>query len=57
MKKTVHIVIKNGCVLEAFADTDIDVVVYDLDCQDPELLAEVEASVEALRYLDELEIL
>ena len=58
MKKTVHIVIQNGCVIEAFADTDVDVVVYDLDCQDPEMLAEVEASVEALKSnLDEIEIL
>lgn len=58
MKKTVHIVIQNGCVIEAFADADVDVVVYDLDCQDPEMLAEVEASVEALKSnLDEVEIL
>jgi hypothetical protein len=33
-------------------------VVYDLDCQDPEMRAEVEASVEALKTnLTEIEIL
>jgi hypothetical protein len=57
MNKTVHIVIKNGCVWEAFADADVDIVVYDLDTQDPDMLAEVEASVEALRSnLDEVDI-
>jgi hypothetical protein len=57
-KKTVHIVIEGGCVVDAFADCDVDVVVYDLDCQDPEMRAEVEASVEALETnLTEIEIL
>jgi hypothetical protein len=57
-KKTVHIVIEGGCVVDAFADCDVDVVVYDLDCQDPEMIAEVEASVEALKTnLTEIEIL
>jgi hypothetical protein len=57
-KKTVHIVIEGGCVVDAFADCDVDVVVYDLDCQDPEMRAEVEASVEALKTnLNEIEIL
>ena len=38
--------------------SDVDVVVYDLDCQDPEMRAEVEASVEALKTnLNEIEIL
>ena len=27
MSKTVHIVIEGGCVVDAFADTDIDVIV------------------------------
>lgn len=57
-KKTVHIIIKDGCVMDAYADTDVDLVVYDLDTQDPEMLAEVEASVEALkRNCTEIEIL
>ena len=58
MKKTVHIVIEGGCVVDAFADTDVDVIVYDLDTQDPDMKAEVEASVAALRTTyDEVEIL
>ena len=58
MKKTVHIVIENGCVIDAFADTDVDVVVYDLDCTDPEMRAEVQAAVDALATTyDEVEIL
>lgn len=58
MKKTVHIVIQNGCVIEAFADTDVDVVVYDLDCQDPDMRAAVEESIAALKAdYDEVEIL
>ena len=58
MSKTVHIVIVGGCVLDAFADTDIDVIVYDLDCPDPDMRAEVEASVAALRTnMKEVEIL
>lgn len=48
-RKTVHIVIEGGCVVDAFSDEDIDVVVYDLDTQDEAMLAEVEASVEELR--------
>ena len=58
MKKTVHIVIENGCVVDAFADTDIGVIVYDLDCDDPDMKAEVEASVAALKAnIQEVKIL
>lgn len=48
MKKTVHIVIQDGCVIEAYADSDIDVIVYDLDTQDPDMKAEIEESVAQL---------
>lgn len=48
MKKTVHIVVEGGCVIDAFADCDVDVVVYDLDTQDPETRSEVEKSVAQL---------
>lgn len=49
MKKTVHIVIEGGIVVDAFADCDVDVVVYDLDCKDdPEMYEEVSASVAQL---------
>ena len=57
-RHTVHIVIKDGIVQDAFADTDVDVVVYDLDTQDPDMLAEVEASVAQLAdFAHEVEIL
>ena len=57
-KKTVHIVIQNGCVIDAFADADVDVIVYDLDTQDPEMLAEVEKAVAQLPdFAHEVEIM
>ena len=36
MKKTVHIVIEDGFISDAYADFDVDVVVYDLGCQSQE---------------------
>lgn len=58
MKKTVHIVIEGGCVIEAYADTDVDVVVYDLDTQDPEMKDEIEKAVAQLPdFAHEVEIL
>lgn len=57
-KKTVHIVIQNGCVIDAFADADVDVIVYDLDTQDHEMLAEVEKAVAQLPdFAHEVEIM
>ena len=57
MKNTVHIVIQGGCVVEAYANADIDVVVYDLDTDDPEMKADVEASVAQLAdFAHEVEI-
>lgn len=59
-RKSVHIIIEGGCVVEAFADTgvDVDVIVYDLDTQDPEMRAEVEASIKALKTnAEEIDIL
>ena len=58
MKKTVHIVVQDGCVIDAYADCDVDVVVYDLDTQDPDMRDEVEKSVAQLAdYAHEVEIL
>lgn len=50
-RKSVHIIIENGCVVEAFADegVDVDIIVYDLDTQDPDMRAEVEESIAALK--------
>lgn len=56
-KPTVHIVIKNGIVEEAYADCDIDVVVYDLDCPAGDMKEEVERRVEELpKFYNEVEI-
>lgn len=58
MKKTVHIVIEGGCVVDAYADCDIDVVVYDLDTTDPDMKEEIEKSVAQLAdFAHEVEIL
>lgn len=55
-KPTVHIVVYSGFVEEAFADFDVDVVVYDLDCQDPEqkelLKQEIEKAKVGCRPID-----
>ena len=49
-RKSVHIVIEGGCVMEAFADegVDVDIIVYDLDTPDPEMRKEVEEAIKAL---------
>ena len=58
MKKSVHIVIEGGCVIDAYADTDVDVVVYDLDTQDPDMKDEIEKAVAQLPdFAHEVEIL
>lgn len=48
-KKVVHIVIKNGVIWEAYGDSDVELVVYDLDTDDPEMKAEVERELSAVR--------
>lgn len=56
-KPTVHIVIRNGIVEEAYADCDIDVVVYDLDCPVGDMKEEIERRVEELpKSYNEVEI-
>ena len=49
-KPTVHIIIKNGIVEEAYADFGLncDVVVYDLDCPDGDMKEEVERTIAQL---------
>jgi hypothetical protein len=47
--KTVHIVVKAGFVENAFcSDPDTEIVVYDLDCTDPEEKAYIKSEVEKL---------
>lgn len=47
-KKTVHVIIEGGCVTETYADCDVDVIVYDLDTEDPEMLANTKAAIAEL---------
>ena len=42
MKNTVHIVLKDGIIWEAYGDGDVDFIVYDLDTDDLEMKAEIE---------------
>ena len=48
-RKTVHIVVKDGVIWEAYGEGDVDVVVYDLDTDDPEMKAEVERELSVVR--------
>ncbi len=47
--KTIHIVVEDGFIVDAFADFEVDVIVYDLDCPDPEQKVHVENEVTKLR--------
>ena len=49
MKNIVHVVIKNGVVLEAYGADDTELVVYDLDTDDPEMKEEVEKALSSVR--------
>ena len=49
MKKTVHIVVQDGLVQEVYAEgVAVEIVLYDLDIDDPDMKAEVEAVVAQL---------
>lgn len=50
MKKTIHIVVKDGLVQEVYADNGlaVQVVLYDLDCDDKEELEEIKTAVAQL---------
>ncbi len=47
--RTVYVVIKGGCVIDAYADHLTDLVVLDLDTQDDEMLAEVEKKLKEVQ--------
>ena len=49
MKNIVHVVLKNGAVLEAYGVDDTELVVYYLDTDDPEMKAEVEKTLSVVR--------
>ena len=47
--RTVYIVIKDNCVVEALADHLTDVVVIDLNTTDPQMLKVAKAKLEELK--------
>ena len=47
-RNAVHIVIKDGLIYDAYANCDVDVIIYDLDTDDPDMLEEVEQAVEKM---------
>lgn len=49
MKNVVHIVLKDGVIWEAYGKGDVDIVVYDLDTDDPEMKAEIERELSVVR--------
>jgi hypothetical protein len=56
-KPNVHIVIRNGVVEEAYAECDVDIIVYDLDCPDGDMKEELEKRVAELpKFFNEVEI-
>jgi hypothetical protein len=56
-KPNVHIVIRNGVVEEAYAECDVDIIVYDLDCPDGDQKEGMERRVEKLpKFFNEVEI-
>lgn len=56
-KPNVHIVIRNGAIEEAYAECDVDIIVYDLDCPDGDMKEEIERRVAELpKVFNEVEI-
>lgn len=56
-KPNVHIVIRNGVVEEAYAECDVDTIVYDLDCPEGDQKEELEKRVKELpKFFSEVEI-
>lgn len=47
--RTVYVVIKDGCVVDAYADHLTDLVVLDLDTQDEDMLAEVSKKIKKIQ--------
>ena len=56
-RPNVHIVIRGGIVEEAYAESDVDIIVYDLDCPDGDMKEELEKRVAELpKFFNEVEI-
>ena len=56
-KPNVYIVIRGSIVEEAYAECDVDIIVYDLDCPDGDQKEEMERRVAELpKVFNEVEI-
>jgi hypothetical protein len=56
-RPNVHIVLRNGIIEEAYAECDVDIIVYDLDCPDGDMKKELERRVAELpKVFNEVEI-
>ena len=51
--RTVYVVVKGGIIIDAYADHLTDLVVLDLDTDDPEMLAEVEKKLKEVEKNEE----
>ena len=49
MKNTVHIVLKDGIIWEAYGEGGTELIVCDFDTENPEMKAEVERDLSAVR--------
>ena len=50
MKKTVHIIVKGGMVQDVYVEnTEVDVVIYDLDTDDDQEYDEMVEAIDKLR--------
>lgn len=47
--RTVYIVIKDGCVMDAYADHLTDLVVLDYDTQDEEMIEELDKELDKIK--------
>jgi hypothetical protein len=56
--KTVHIIVKDGFVETAYANFDVDVVIYDLDSTEPAMIENVEQAIEDIKAnCNEIEVM
>jgi hypothetical protein len=51
--RTVYVVVKGGIIIDAYADHLTDLVVLDLDTDDPEMLAEVNKTLKEVEENEE----
>lgn len=56
--KTVHIIVKDGFVETAYANFDVDVVIYDLNSTEPAMIESVEQAIEDIKAnCNEIEVM